>query len=60
MVECNHFAEKRKDIFGKRNVMESFRFHPTFIVLYLKKCKCFNKFEIIYVCTALYTVFIAR
>ena len=24
LVECNHFAEKRKDVFGNRNVMESF------------------------------------
>ena len=38
-VECNHFAEKRKDIFGERNVMESFRFHLTLILLYLKECE---------------------
>ena len=31
LVACNHFAEKRKVIFGKRNVVESFRFHPTLI-----------------------------
>ena len=37
LVECNHVAEKRKDIFGKRNVMESFRFHSTLILLYLKE-----------------------
>ena len=37
LVECNHFAEKWKDVFGKRNVMESFRFHPTLILLYLKE-----------------------
>ena len=30
LVECNHFAEKRKDTFSKRNVVESFR-------LYLKE-----------------------
>ena len=29
LVECNHFAQERKDIFGRRDVVESFRFHPT-------------------------------
>ena len=37
LVECTHFAKKRKDVFGKRNVVESFRFHPTLILLYLKE-----------------------
>ena len=32
LVECNHFAERRKDIFGKRNMVKSFRFHPTLII----------------------------
>ena len=41
LVECNHFAEKRTDVFGKRNVMESFRFHPTLILLYIKECQFF-------------------
>ena len=26
LVECNHFAQERKYIFGRRDVMESFRF----------------------------------
>ena len=29
LVECNHFARERKYIFGRRDVVESFRFHPT-------------------------------
>ena len=37
LVECNHFAQERKDIFGRRDVVESFRFHPTLIVLFLKQ-----------------------
>ena len=37
LVECNHFAQERKDIFGRRDVVESFRFHPTLIVLFLKE-----------------------
>ena len=32
LVECNHFARERKDIFGRRDVVESFRFHPTLIL----------------------------
>ena len=28
LVECNHFAETRTDIYGGRDVVESFRFHP--------------------------------
>ena len=35
LVECNHFAQERKDIFGRNDVVESFRFHPTLIVLFL-------------------------
>ena len=27
-VECNHIAQERKDIFGRSDVLESFRFHP--------------------------------
>ena len=46
LVKCNHFVEKRKDIFGKRNVVESFRFHPTptLILFHLKECQFYNKF----------------
>ena len=32
LVECNHFARERKNIFGRRDVVESFRFHPTLIL----------------------------
>ena len=31
LVECNNFAQERKDIFGKSDVVESFRFHLTLI-----------------------------
>ena len=34
LVECNHFAQERKDIFGKRDVVESFRLHPTLILIF--------------------------
>ena len=37
LVEWNHFARERIDIFGRRDVVESFRCHPTLIVLFLKQ-----------------------
>ena len=43
-MECNHFARERKDIFGRRDVAESFRFHPTLIVLFLKQTEFYYKF----------------
>ena len=44
LVECNHFAQERKDIFGRRDVVESFRFHPTLIVLFLTQIKFYYTF----------------
>ena len=44
LVECNHFAQERKDIFGRRDVVESFRFQPTLIVLFLKQIKFYYTF----------------
>ena len=44
LVECNHFAQERKDIFGRRDVVESFRCHPTLIVLFLKQIELYYKF----------------
>ena len=44
LVECNHFAQERKDIFGTRDVVESFRFQPTLIVLFLKQIEFYYKF----------------
>ena len=41
LVECNHFAEERKDTFG-RDVVESFRFHPT-LILFLKQIEFYYK-----------------
>ena len=34
LVECNHFARERKNIYGRRDVVESLRFHPTLIVIF--------------------------
>ena len=44
LVECNHFARERKDIFGTRDVVESFRFHPKLIVLFSKQIEFYYKF----------------
>ena len=44
LVECNHFAQERKHIFGRRDVVESFRFHPTLTVLFLKQIEFYYKF----------------
>ena len=44
LVECNHFAQERKDRFGRRDVVESFRFQPTLIVLFLKQIIFYYKF----------------
>ena len=47
LVECNHFARERKDIFGRRDVVESFRFQPTLILLFIKQIEFYYKFLII-------------
>ena len=47
LVECNHFARETKDTFGRRDVVESFRFHLTLILLFLKQTEFYYKFYII-------------
>ena len=44
LVECDHFARERKDIYCRRDVVELFRFHPTLIVLFLKQTEFYYKF----------------
>ena len=44
LVECNHFARERKDIFGRRDVVESLRFHPTLIVIFFKQIEFYSNF----------------
>ena len=38
------FAEKGKDIFSGKDVVELFRFYPTLVLLYLEECKFYTKF----------------
>ena len=47
-VECDHFAEKRKNIFRGRDVLESFRCHPALMLFYLKECQFHKIFLFIY------------
>ena len=34
LVESNNFAPERKEIFGRRDVVESLRFHLTVVVIF--------------------------
>ena len=41
---CVGGIAETKDIFGRRDVVYSFRFHPTLILLFLKQTKFYYKF----------------
>ena len=43
-MECNHFDQERKDIFVRRDVVESLRFQPTLILLFLKQIEFYYIF----------------
>ena len=49
LVEYNHFAQEKEDIFGRRDEVESFRFHPT-LILFFKDCLFYTKFYFVYNC----------
>ena len=42
LVECNHLAQTRNDIFG-RCVVESFKFHPELILIFLGDSEFYSK-----------------
>ena len=44
LVECNHLAQTRNDIFGRCGVVESFQFHPELILNVLKDNEFYSKF----------------
>ena len=44
LVECNLLNQERKGIFGRRDVVESLRFHPTLIVIFLKQTEFYSNF----------------
>ena len=55
LVECNHFAEKKGKIYlVKTNMVKSFRFHPTLILLYFKECQFYTRFLLIYLWLLIY------
>ena len=45
LVECNHFAQERKDIVGRRDVVESLTFHSTLILIFLKQTEFYRTFK---------------
>ena len=44
LLACNHFDQERKDIFVRRDVVVSFRFHSTLIVIFLKQTEFYSNF----------------
>ena len=44
LVECNHFDQERKDIFGRRDGVESFQFHPELVFKILRDSEFDSKF----------------
>ncbi len=63
LVECNHLEPTRKDIFGRRDVVGCFKFHPEFILKNFKDISFIINFNfiksVIFVFfTALYAVFL--
>ena len=43
LVDCNHLAQRRNDIFGKCCVVESFKFHPELILKFLRDSEFYSK-----------------
>ena len=44
VVECNHLARTRNDIFGRCGVVKSFQFHPEFFFKMLIHSEFYSKF----------------
>ena len=55
-VGVQSFCQARKDIFGRRNVMKSFRFHTT-LILFVFKQREFYRITIFLYCITFYTLF---
>ena len=58
LLECNHLAQTRNDIFGRCGLVESLQFHPELVLIFLRNSDFYSikLWSFIY-CTALYTVF---
>jgi len=44
LVECPHLAQIRSNVFGGEGVVESFRFHPQLIIMFLKQTQFYHQF----------------
>ena len=44
LVECNHLAQTRNDIFGRYGVVESFQIHPELVFKNLRDSEFYSKF----------------
>ena len=44
LVECNHLARTRNDIFGRCGVVEYLQFHPELVLKFLRDTKFYSKF----------------
>ena len=44
LVECNHLAQTRNDIFGRCGVVEYFQFHPELVLNFLRDSEFYSKF----------------
>ena len=44
LVECNHLAQTRNDIFGRCGVVESFQFHLELVLKILRDSEFYSKF----------------
>ena len=44
LVECNHLARTRNDIFGRCVVGEHFQFHPELVLKFLRDSEFYSKF----------------
>ena len=44
LVECNHLAQTRNDIFGRCGVVESFQLHPELVLNFFKDSEFYSKF----------------
>ena len=44
LVECNHLAQTRTNIFGRCGVVESFQFHPELVLNFLRDSDFYSEF----------------
>ena len=55
LVVCNHLPQTKKNIFGRKDVVQLFRFHPTLVLLSVLFTLLIHITDHLF-CTSLYTV----